>query len=377
MAKQPDQDWRQWVLGSLPRMEMTEPAAGFTPAPANPQPFSVGMHLQPQFDVGLLPPGAAEKLRLLRLHRDDALALTVEFEQVRQASLTKIEAEGQLKRLTDHPQQGGFGLTDDNRSVISARRTLAKAIDDFERLKQLQEVRAAAFQSASAALVACEDWLKNGRPGNTTLEPVEVDVPKPAKGENLLDQIEARRRRVRELRADAHRIRSAPFPSAHCKAQMRSQIEALAMQGAPVVGDLIENDRQIVFQTLAVRSQVYNTEVPSVAFAELPDAVALFAWTFKDALVKRLDAEIDAEADDKAAMSHEARQKAEAEVMADLLAVERDECALVWQAQSQNLPCEHRADVSVAALLSIALFTTPRAVAFPETTPGYSWPLRR
>ena len=38
-----------------------------------------------------------------------------------------------------------------------------------------------------------------------------------------------------------------------------------------------------------------------------PDAVgftALVAWTFKDALIKRLDAGIDAEADDPAALSH-------------------------------------------------------------------------
>jgi hypothetical protein len=37
--------------------------------------------------------------------------------------------------------------------------------------------------------------------------------------------------------------------------------------------------------------------------------------------------------------------------MGDLLAVERDEAALVWQAQ--NLPVEHRADISPLALLGL------------------------
>jgi hypothetical protein len=48
------------------------------------------------------------------------------------------------------------------------------------------------------------------------------------KGEtSLIDAIENRRRRVRELKADLHRIRSAPFPSSHAKAQMRAQVEQL------------------------------------------------------------------------------------------------------------------------------------------------------
>jgi len=62
--------------------------------------------------------------------------------------------------------------------------------------------------------------------------------------------------------------------------------------------------------------------------------------------------------------------------MGDLLAAERDEAALVWQAQAQGLPVEHRADISPLAILQVRLVTTPRADA-AETSPGYSWPLRR
>ena len=70
----------------------------------------------------------------------------------------------------------------------------------------------------------------------------------------------------------------------------------------------------------------------------MPDTVALVAWLHKDALIAALDREIASEADDKAALSHEAREKAVAETQADLLAVERDESWFVWQAQSQGLP---------------------------------------
>ena len=85
-------------------------------------------------------------------------------------------------------------------------------------------------------------------------------------------------------------------------------------------------------------------------------------WLHKDALVSRLDALISEEADDKAALTHEARQKAEAEVLSDIVANERDEAALTWQAQAQGLPIEHRADISPLAILQCRLITTPHAV---------------
>ena len=85
--------------------------------------------------------------------------------------------------------------------------------------------------------------------------------------------------------------------------------------------------------------------------------MGLICWINLEALLKRLDAEIDSEADDKNALSHDERQKREAVVLGDLLAVERDEAALVWAAQAQGLPAEHRADVDPCALLGVRLVT--------------------
>ena len=63
-------------------------------------------------------------------------------------------------------------------------------------------------------------------------------------------------------------------------------------------------------------------------------------WLEKEALIKRLDAEIDGERDDQAALSHEAREKAEAEVMGDLLDIERHEAALAFAAWQHGLACD-------------------------------------
>jgi hypothetical protein len=63
--------------------------------------------------------------------------------------------------------------------------------------------------------------------------------------------------------------------------------------------------------------------------------------------------------------------------MSDLLSVERDEAAPVWQAQQNLLPCEQRADCSPLVILQLRLITAPRASEASGSTPGLSWPMRR
>ena len=218
--------------------------------------------------------------------------------------------------------------------------------------------------------------MRDGKPGNTTLEAVEVEPPKLNKGETVVDAIERHRRRVRELRADLHRIESAPYPSSSAKQRMRAQIGQLAQRGAPSASSLVEHDREIAWPTQSAQSKVYNAEKGAIAFHETTDALALVAWLHR-ALIATLDREIASEADDPAALTHEARQQREAEVMGDLLAVERDESALVWQAQSERMPVEHRADISPLALLGLRLITAPRAVPSPGSSPEHAFDIVR
>ncbi|MGL3109407.1 hypothetical protein [Bradyrhizobium sp. BR 1432] len=247
-----------------------------------------------------------------------------------------------------------------------------KLTADFKRLNERNETRSAAWRTASHVLLAVEGWLKDRRPPGTVLEDFSGPEPKLNKGESLIDAIERLRRRGRELKADLHRISSAPYPSSYCKQQMRAQIEALAMQGAPSVSNLIEHDRPIVWPTQRVQSQVFSAD-PALAFAEIEAAVPLIAWLFKDALVKRLDAEIDTEADDGASLSHIEREKRLSEVQQDLLFSEYEEAQLVWAALEQKLPVEHRSDCSPLAILQCRLVTAPAAVNGRGTSPQHAF----
>jgi hypothetical protein len=337
----------------------------FEAGPANPQPFSASMHLTPSFDViETLPVGAADRLRALRQHVADKHAVIPPFADIHDANTARGDAERQLQRLLAHRAEGGFHLDPTDKRVIVAQELLAKLTADAQRLKELDEVRAAAWRTTSETLVAVEQWLRDGRPAGTVLE--DIDGPpevKLIKGESVTDAIERLRRRSRELKADLHRIRSAPYPSSHAKARMRAQIDALAQQGAPNVSDLVENDRQIVWPVTNLQSRIYNTEVPSLGFAETHDMLPLIAWLHRDALIAALDREITTESDDKAALSHDARQQRETVVLGDLLAVERDESALVWKAMDEGLPVEHRADCAPQAILQCMIVIAPRVTA--------------
>jgi hypothetical protein len=276
-----------------------------------------------------------------------------------------------LKNASTWLRRSCFGhrLPETDLRVQVQQRTVNKLKGDMRRLQERSETRVQAWRAVSAALVVVEEYLRHGRPQGTTLEPADEIEPKPPKGESLTAAIERLRRRCRELAADAHRIRSAPFPSTYAKQRMREQIEALARRAAPDVSILIEHDGKLRWPTTNLQSQIFNAQ-PAIGFAETPDALGLLVWLHRDALIAALDRAIDDEADDKVALTHEARQRQEAELASDLLATERDESWFVWKAQEQNLPVEHRADISPLALLGLKLITLARPTALPPTSTG-------
>lgn len=346
----------------------------FEPGPANPQPMTIAMSLVPSFDViEVLPRGAADRLRALRQHVHDLHALTVPFSDIHEASNAKIEAERQLKRLTDHQHHGGFNLNPDDPRVIVAEQHLAKLVADQRRLNDRNETRSAAWREAGHPLINVETWLRDGRPHGTILQDYDGPAPKLLKNETVIDAIERHRRRGRELKADLSRIRSAPYPSAHVRAKIKQEVEALAQAGTPVVSDVIEHDRKLVWPMQRLQGAIVNAQVPSFSVTEVPDVLGLFAFVHKEKLLASLNALVSEEADDDAALTHEARQHQEAEVMADLLAVERDEAALVWRAMGERLPMEHRADCAPQAILQCRLETAPRSSPSSGSSPMHAW----
>jgi hypothetical protein len=86
-------------------------------------------------------------------------------------------------------------------------------------------------------------------------------------------------RRCRELRSDAHRVGSAPFPSSYSKERMREIVQTWAQQGAPNVSALIEHEHgEIAWPMRTLQSRVFNAEGPRPnAFAEIEAVIPTLA----------------------------------------------------------------------------------------------------
>jgi hypothetical protein len=263
------------------------------------------------FDVAeTLPPRAREHLRRLRQISRDAHRVLPQFPDIQDLSTQKQLAEARLRQFDD-----GFNLRKEDQRVIDQDALVAKLTEELQRLQTLDATRSEVWRIASQLTASVESFLRSGRPPGTVLEDHDGDVPKLIKNETIIDGIERLRRRGRELRADLSRVRSAPYPSSYVRAKIKAEVLALAQAGAPIVSDVIEHDRSAIWPRQGLRADVFNSQMPSFASGEVVDALGLLAFMFKDQLIARLDALVTEEADDPASLSHEAREKAEAEAM--------------------------------------------------------------
>lgn len=350
---------------------MADPTPTLPAAPeGGMKPFNFGsVPSGPAFDVAdLLPAAAAERLRKLRVRRDEAFAVTVAHAELQSLTVERQQAEQRLRQLRAHPQDHGHNLPVTDARVVAQQKLVDKLSGDLRRLNERSEARAQAWNVAGRVLTNVEDWLKNARPAGASLQDHPTPDVKLLKNESITDAIARLQRRVRELLADQHRISSSPFPSSFAKQRMREIVEQLAARGAPDVSLLVEMDRAIEWPTMRVQSEVYGAE-RALAFHEGVDVVGLVAFLFKEQVAKKLSELIDSDADDAAAMTHEARALAEATVRSDLLDIERQEASLVWTAQAQGIVTEHRADCSPQAILSVQIVTSPLATIGPTTSP--------
>ena len=322
------------------------------------QTLSLHVGTRPSDLAALLPPRAAERLRQLAQHVDDLHRIVPQFSERQDATSAKIAAERRLVQLSKPRSEGGFYLGMKRPSCRRSRGTLATLTAEAKRLADLYEVRSSAWATASRTLGAVMAWLREGR--GTVLQDFDGPPPKLAKNEtNLSDAIENRRRYIRTLASDLHRIRSSCYPSSHCKTKAAEKIDVLAQRGAVSVSQLIEHDGALGWPTWQVQVSIHNTQQPgAVVYVEVPD-LAILAFVHRDALLAAINRAIDEESDDANSLSLAERQGREAEVMADLLSTERDESSLVWQAMEKNLPVGHRSDCSPQAILQCELITVP------------------
>lgn len=324
-----------------------------------------------------LPPKSLKKLEHLRSLADDALQLTRAATEQQFAVRPQLQAaearlaellrpQPQLERPAAYEIGRGYGqhsavtmikaLAEGDPRVVAAQRELALLKDKLDRATQLYETRNATWTSAGRLVAQLENYLANIA-GPIAGYPTEIEVPV-KKGQTLLDAIEQRRRRCRELKADARQVQAAPIPSGEAKEKVRVLIASLAERGQPRgLGLLVETGSmaEIAAPTQQVQTTGYASGggVTSNVF-EQPDLLAFAAWLDPAKLLKKFCAEIDEFSDDEHALTDEQRTAKLEEIVADLLAVQREEEALIAQSESQGQVISRRTNADARAVLGLS-----------------------
>jgi hypothetical protein len=199
-----------------------------------------------------------------------------------------------------------------------------------------------------------EDFLRRG----LSLRPLAEPNVK-FKG-SVLDAIDERRRRNRNIIADIAEAEAAPYPAEEVKAGIEAHFEFVKAARGPSVERMIFGDK-FAWPMLPMKATPVLQPAERLLIAwEQMDIEAVLISTMGDTILKRLFAEVDASlAELKAAgatpLSSAERACRVADLQRDLLANQRDEAALIEHAHSQGLPVEFDPETSPLALLNVEL----------------------
>lgn len=269
----------------------------------------------------ILPEPARAKMLSLYAQRDDAAAALQAMMAIRLEFVDKKQDLENRRRI--HGEQTRRGIVHYGEPPV-ADSPLDGSIDYIiDRLKhhdetmQLRQIKSTAIGGLLANNL--EPWLATFLPFNGVLPAAQQ--PSIKLQANAFEQVEGVRRRIRERVADLAEIRAAPIPSTDAKKLAREQIIKLADRGRPDCFRLIELGEPIEWPTFR--------EANRGDFSWGPDGLALVAWLHKDALLTAIGMEIDSSADDKRALSSEARREKSETALRDILTYEREEEFLI------------------------------------------------
>jgi hypothetical protein len=303
-----------------------------------------------------LPEPAREKLLELRRRNDDAGDVLRTISARRQElHLDRQRAWQSLQRLENH-RVGNLLLPEDHSGLVAARNNVAALDAQLTELRRREET---AQSRRWKGLNRVEKWIV-GLPAGAVLEIAEPPVLPRRKADAAA--IDARREEIRRIRAEVHQLRSALVPASEAKERLRREIDKLAGKGAVGALTLLEaRGGGLVWPIITGRAELFgHAQLPDgfaqlVGFAglEILDTAALFCWLHRDALLERLEQEIDDCADDAAAISAADRSAKETGLLAALLEQERIEELLIELAASEGRDIIRRDDADPRAVLGV------------------------
>jgi hypothetical protein len=236
---------------------------------------------------------------------------------------------------------------------LRADREIIKA--EIARLRTIQSEQGDVFASCTQLSTSLAKYVARITAGARS-HGIAVET-RAAAGETPTDSVERLRRHIRGLRVDLRAVEHAPYPSSESKQRMRALISGLAKRGVPNVLHLIDNREEIAWPTQTTHtmtSPVNPDDHAQLMVTTIPDALAILVWAHRDALIARLDEEIESCSTDKEALTDEQRRAKSAAILADILAIEREEEAFIERMEASGAMFLRRPDADPRAVLGLS-----------------------
>jgi hypothetical protein len=370
--------------GLLDRSGSPAPGGSAAPAPAGPagggsgsggrdRPIAApaGRQWATGDPITRLPQAAAEKLARLHRVNDEAAILMRSYDEQRAwAGEAKERAALWLDRVRHsrlagsrvgpttfispgRMDPGPFGIEHvqphdgpaDNHQLALAERELAAATAKLNDINRLIDEVAARRSRLPETLTAWVAALPAG---------IKIEPHREPAGRKSPAKLEALRAEISRLKAQIEQTRAAPLPSGDAKRKMRDQIEALAAKGEPNCLGLIEAGYPVRFVENQVQATVLTPAGAGALSHSALDTLALFCWVHGDALIARLEAQIDELSEDSAALSDQDKQKKIQQLNDEILEVSRSEETAIEALELSGSPVARRPDCDPRAVLSLS-----------------------
>lgn len=248
--------------------------------------------------------------------------------------------------------------------VDTLDRAFADASREVARFEQGEEHYRRQAQAAAISDSLKSYLLRLGRRGADLARFTGHVAVKLGKSANVQEALESQRQRIVDLQSQRRRVQSAPQPSADTKAKIRAEVESLAKHGSPRISARPYAGEPMITWPVSAFGVLDGVEGESnlggpvktkvTGYGSVIHATALLAWLHKDELLRALDREIDLTADDEHALSTAARTAKLNDIDQEMLAIEREEEALITQTESEGFPVLRRRDADPRAVLGLS-----------------------
>jgi hypothetical protein len=308
--------------------------------------------LQQSADVADRLPKAA-RLKHIAFREEKALAAAGMRDVADRIDAERMGQQTAEQRLLSLRRDYNVDPDGPHQSAVEARAKRDKAKAEVSRLQAIHDNRVAAWQTIGRLVTEIEKWLRAIR---SDVEIAAYAGPQPLVGRlPPTKAIERYRSELERLHNELEQVECAPIPSAEAKRIARDHVAELARLGKPDVTTLLCADvfgeRGIKFQTVGV--DVRTIHRARVGQGEVVDPLALAAWLHSEAMIAKLDAEIDAAANDGRALCDADRERRKTQLRAEILAVERAEELTIVSAEGEGSAIPRRPDADPRAVLNL------------------------